>query len=164
MLWYNHMCLLIWTVFSGERCGPWASCLSFNIVILCLARECITMVQCVTYIYDFDLWPQYQFIFSPWIWVWQNVFALWHRHTKFWHMGISPWDNMLCTFLTLVWPWPLTYIRVAGVSLVSFTHSFYLVITVKEMKMTIERLKKSSFHICMFLHKDVWLREFFFEK
>ena len=26
MLWYNHMCLLIWTVFSGERCGPWASC------------------------------------------------------------------------------------------------------------------------------------------
>ena len=26
MLLYNHMCLLIWTVFSGERCGPWASC------------------------------------------------------------------------------------------------------------------------------------------
>ena len=26
MLWYNYMCLLIWTVFSGERCGPWASC------------------------------------------------------------------------------------------------------------------------------------------
>ena len=22
----NHMCLLIWTVFSGERCGPWTSC------------------------------------------------------------------------------------------------------------------------------------------
>ena len=20
------MCLLIWTIFSGERCGPWASC------------------------------------------------------------------------------------------------------------------------------------------
>ena len=34
---------------------------------------------------------------------------------------------MLCTFLTLVWPWPLTFMRVAGVSLVSFTHSFYLV-------------------------------------
>ena len=28
MLWYNHIWLLIWTVFSGERCGPWASCLS----------------------------------------------------------------------------------------------------------------------------------------
>ena len=25
-LWYNHMCLLIWTVFSGKRCGPWVSC------------------------------------------------------------------------------------------------------------------------------------------
>ena len=23
------MCLLILTVFSGERCGPWASCLSY---------------------------------------------------------------------------------------------------------------------------------------
>ena len=26
MLWYKNMCLLIWTVFSGEGCGPWASC------------------------------------------------------------------------------------------------------------------------------------------
>ena len=26
MSWYNYTCLLIWTVFSGERCGPWASC------------------------------------------------------------------------------------------------------------------------------------------
>ena len=74
----------------------------------------------------FDL--NIKIIFSPWIWVWQNVFALWHMHTKFWHIGVSPWDNMWCTFLTLVWPWPLTYMRVAGVSLVSFTHSFYLVI------------------------------------
>ena len=24
------MCLLIWTVFSGERCGPWASCLKLR--------------------------------------------------------------------------------------------------------------------------------------
>ena len=30
MLLYNHMCLLIWTVFSGERCGPWASCSVFR--------------------------------------------------------------------------------------------------------------------------------------
>ena len=29
------MCLLIGTVFSGERCGPWASCLSFNKFKLC---------------------------------------------------------------------------------------------------------------------------------
>ena len=26
MFWYNHMCLLNWTIFSGERYGPWASC------------------------------------------------------------------------------------------------------------------------------------------
>ena len=52
------------------------------------------------------------------------VFALLHRHTKFWHMSVSPW-NMMCTFLTYVWPWPLTYKWV--VYLVSFSHSFYLV-------------------------------------
>ena len=27
------MCLLIWTVFSGERCGPWASCYDYNYYI-----------------------------------------------------------------------------------------------------------------------------------
>ena len=26
ILRYNHMYLLIWTVSSGDRCGPWASC------------------------------------------------------------------------------------------------------------------------------------------
>ena len=31
-LWYYHMCLLIWTVFSGERCGPWNSCFYDGIV------------------------------------------------------------------------------------------------------------------------------------
>ena len=63
-------------------------------------------------------------IFSPWIWVWQNVFALWHRHTKSWHMDVLPWDNMLCTFLTLVWPWPLIYMRVAGGILSEFYSQF----------------------------------------
>ena len=32
MLLYNHMCLMIWTVFSGEWCGPWASCFNFWIL------------------------------------------------------------------------------------------------------------------------------------
>ena len=94
--------------------------LSFDIlVILCLACECITMVRCVACIHDLSMTLTFHLnmkvIFSPWIWVWQNVFALWHRHTKFWHMGVSPWD-MLCTFSTLVWLWPLTYMWVAGVS------------------------------------------------
>ena len=34
MLWYNHMCLLIWTVFSDERCGPWSSCCNFWYITL----------------------------------------------------------------------------------------------------------------------------------
>ena len=34
-------------------------------------------------LYDLDLWPHIKIIFSPWIWVWQDVSALWHRHTKF---------------------------------------------------------------------------------
>ena len=41
------------------------------------------------------------------------VFALWNGHTKFSHIPVSPWDNMLCTFFTFVWPWPLTYMWVA---------------------------------------------------
>ena len=32
------------------------------------------------------------------------------------------------------------------------------------MKMTIELKKASPFHIILYLHKDVWLTEFFFEK
>ena len=27
----NQMCLLIWTVFSGKGCGPWASCLKIKL-------------------------------------------------------------------------------------------------------------------------------------
>ena len=104
--------------------------LSFDVVILCLARECITMVGCVVYIHElymtltFDL--NIKITFSRWIW--QDVFALWHKHTKFWHMGVSPRDNMLCTFLTLVWLWPLTYMWVAGVSLVSFFLTVFILL------------------------------------
>ena len=32
----NHMCLLIWTVFSGEHCGPWASCYLDLIILQCI--------------------------------------------------------------------------------------------------------------------------------
>ena len=52
------------------------------------------------------------------------VFALWHRHPKFWHIGVSPWDNMLCAFLTFVWPWPLTYMWVVGGILSEFFSQF----------------------------------------
>ena len=116
---------LIW--FMTCLCVQASAFLSFDIVILCFARECITMVRCVVYIHElfitmaFDL--NIKIILSPWIWVWH-----WHRHTKFWHMHVSPWYKNLCTFLSWVWPWPLTYMWVSRVSLVSFTYSFYLVI------------------------------------
>ena len=47
---------------------------SFDIVVLCLALEFITISQCVPYIHDlcmiFDI--NIEIIFSPWIWVWQD--------------------------------------------------------------------------------------------
>ena len=67
--------------FMTWLCVQASAFLSFDIVILCLAHECITMVLCVAYIHElcmtltFDL--NIKIIFSPWIWVWQNVFALW---------------------------------------------------------------------------------------
>ena len=137
----------------------------------------------------FDL--NIKIIFSPWIWVCQNVFALWHRHTKFWHMGVSSWDNMLCTFLTLVWPWPLTYmyLRVAGGILSEFysqflscffllcslflcheLHSFFYI----QISMIYYRnLFLSNIIYCLFIPKSVfyvpvikfkiYLQEFFFQ-
>ena len=33
---------------------------------------------------------------------------------KIWHMGVLSRDNMLCTFMTSVWPWLLTYMWVVG--------------------------------------------------
>ena len=96
--------------------------LPLDIVILCLTRECITMARCVAYIHELCMtlifYLNIKIIFSTWIWFWQDVFALWKRHTKFWHMGVSP-----C--FTLVWTCPLIYMWVAGVFLVSFTHWFF---------------------------------------
>ena len=101
--------------FMTGLCVQVSAFLSHDIVILCLAREFITIIRRVAYIHElcmtFDM--NIKIIFSPWIWIWQDVFALWHRHTKFWHMAVSPWDNTLCTFLTLVWPWTLTFKWVA---------------------------------------------------
>ena len=117
--------------FMTWFCVQGSAFLFYNIVILCLALECITMVQSVTYIHELCLtltFDRNKKIFAPWVWVWRDVFAFWYKHTKYRHMDVSPWDNM-CTFLTLVWPWPLTYMWVAGVFLVSFTHSFYLILS-----------------------------------
>ena len=108
-------------------CVQTSALLSLDIDIFCFARKCITMVRFVAYIHELCMTLTFDLNIKiiPGIWVWQDAFALWYRHTKFWHMGVSPWDNMLCTFLTLVWPWTLTYMWVAWVTLVSFTHIFF---------------------------------------
>ena len=114
----------IYRVYDCVQASPF---MSFDIVILCYACGYITMLRCVTYSHElcmtltFDL--NIKIIFSQWIWIWQDIFALWHRHTKFLHMGVSPWD-MLCTFSTLVWLWPLTYMWVAGGNLCEFYSQF----------------------------------------
>ena len=99
------------------RCMTWfcvrtTAFLSFDIVILWLARECITMVQCVAYIPDRCMTLTFDLNIKICIFTifksGKIVFALWHRHTKICYMGVLPWDNMSCTFLTLVWPWHLT--------------------------------------------------------
>ena len=97
--------------------------LSFHIVILC---KCITMVQCVVYIHDFCM----ALIFDL------NIFTMILRLTRSsllsdigipnFAYGISPWNNMLFTFLAFVWPWFFTYMWVTGgISLLSFTHRFW---------------------------------------
>ena len=121
------------------------------------------MVRCVAYIQElcmtltFDL--NIKIIISPWIWVFQDVFALWHRHTKFWHMIVSPCDNMLCTFLTLVWPWPLTYMWVAGGILREYCSSFYLVFSLHygEKTSTCRKWYICNLLISLYVVSETWL-------
>ena len=70
--------------------------------MLSTCHECFPMVRCVTYIHDlymtltFDL---IKILHLPGIWAWQDRLA--YRYIT---MG-----QIFCTFLTFVWPWPLTY-------------------------------------------------------
>ena len=71
-----------------------------------------------------DFWSQYQNdIFTVYL-SGQDCICSLTQLNQIWHMGISPRDKVLLTFMTSVWPWPLTYIWVAGVCLVSFTCSY----------------------------------------
>ena len=59
----NFLSSLLFALTLAYRFVFWPQLfLSFDIVILCLAHECINMVQCVVYIswplYGLDLWPQ----------------------------------------------------------------------------------------------------------
>ena len=105
----------IYRVYDMALCSG-HSFLSFDIGILCLAHECITMVlfelTFMASVWPWSLTSVSKLYFHHEIVSGKIVFALWHRHTKFWHLGVSPWD-MLCTFLTFVWPGPLTNMWVA---------------------------------------------------
>ena len=86
--------------FMTWLCVQASAFLSFDKVILCLARGCITMVRCFAYIHElymtltFDL--NINILFSHEFESGKNIFARWHRRTKFWHMRLSPSDYMLC--------------------------------------------------------------------
>ena len=85
------------------------------------------MVRCVAYIHDlcmtFNLWPLYQnYIFTMNLSLTRSslLFNICIPNCGI-YMCVSP-DNMLCTFLTFVWP--LTYMWVWGVSLVFFVITY----------------------------------------
>ena len=84
-----------------------------------------TMCRVHSWIYMTLLWPQYQhYIFTMALSRARSSLFFYKGISSIRHMGLSPWDNMLCTFLTLVW---LDLWVVTGVSFLRFTHSFYLV-------------------------------------
>ena len=100
VLWHSHTIFIPWVYHHWRMCliNSWP-------------------------LYSLDLWPQYKnFNIST-----MNLFAVWYGHTKFWHMGVSPWNNMLCTFMTSERPWPLTDVGYWRITVVRFTHSIYLV-------------------------------------
>ena len=85
--WYNQsfqqMCLLIWTSSSGERCGPWASCLLwrwltiFSTWVYHYKRMC--PIHSLSQ-YDADLGPQGQIykVFVISLCLTSNFCLLWH--------------------------------------------------------------------------------------
>ena len=104
VLWHNH------TIF-----GTWV----YHHEIMCHMHSWS--------LYGLDLWPQYpNYIFTMNLCFGKIVFALWHRHTKFDMSGYIIMKKSTCC----VHSWSLYHLQlfgVAGVSVISFTHSFYLV-------------------------------------
>ena len=76
-----------------------ATVLFFDIVILYLASQCITIGQCVTGINDICMTLTFglniTIIFSPWIFVWARSSLFFDIDIP--NFGLSQWDSM-CTF------------------------------------------------------------------
>ena len=102
--------------------------LSFDIVIPYLTHECITMGQYVTYIHDLCLtlrFGQYQnSILIMNLCLGEILFVLWHRHVKF-----STWVYRQVMYIQDLYDLSLWLCGLLEVSLVSFTYSFYLVLS-----------------------------------
>ena len=105
------MCLLIWTVFSGERCGPWASCFGLTY----LAHVCLIIRECVAYINDpntmltFDLKVKFTGFLTFFMCPAYKLLSFDLTLTYYiWHMRLSPWEDVSCTFMIWIhinlWP------------------------------------------------------------
>ena len=82
------MCLLIWTGFSGERCGPWASCSYLSSEPTCLYNQSHTLM--------WTMWP-IGHCFKPiqWIHVCNNDnFALLEL-TLIFYFPLNRWNYLL---------------------------------------------------------------------
>ena len=95
------MCLLIWTIFSGEGCGPWASCFSYSALWyshsfaqMCFLTETVSQVSHLvhgSFVYFFVYKPTAHFfcIFRKWknkFFKFENYFQCWDfefRHNRF---------------------------------------------------------------------------------
>ena len=113
----------LWPLTSRSNLlGFWvASCLGHSIFVLWhnltkFLHENINMGRYVTYIYylcmTLTFGPNIRIIFSLVLVSGEDGHCLLTKTYQIWHMGVTPWDNMLCTFMTFVWPLPLTYMWV----------------------------------------------------
>ena len=121
------MCLLIWTVFSSERCGPWASCffflLSYFVCGLWLSPSCQHRQESkVSHITlnvtsSFNVWrPRRSCYHICEVWVMSSSQAKGERSLRyssqekrsgyftfgFWRRGNVEWDHIYTIIITLL--------------------------------------------------------------
>ena len=143
-IWHRHSIFGTWVYYHKRTCcvdmmltiDLMALCkghsfLSFDIVVLYLACECIIIVWGVMYIhnlYDLELWHQYRnYIFTMNLSL-EKLSLLFGIGIPNFDIRVYYYETTCVHFLTFVWPSPLTYMWGRGGSLMSFTHSFYLVV------------------------------------
>ena len=112
--------------FDGHLTWFWVwvtTFLSYDINILYLAHECLHgKIYHIHWWLLSDLCLNIEITFLPWI----DRLCYFIQAYQIWHMGVSPWDNMLCTFMTSVWPLDLYDLYVGGRGVLS---EFYLQIS-----------------------------------